>query len=76
MWCRWSRAWCYQGVDISNYEDSADFADEDMEDSESCEDVILDSEDQLDNEQLLCDYLRSQTFVKGELQEIHCDWSQ
>ncbi len=45
-----------------------------MEDSESCEDFILDSGGKLDDEQVLCDYLRSYTpFVNGELREIRCD---
>jgi hypothetical protein len=45
-----------------------------MKDSDSCEDFSVHSEDQLDNELVLGDYLCSHTLcVKGDLPEIHFD---
>ena len=52
----WSR------VDISNCEGSINYEDEDMEDSESCEDFILDSEDKLDDEQSVM-WLSAQSYT-------------
>ena len=62
MLCRWSRAWYYRGVDISNWEKSVNYEDKDMEDSESCEDFILDSEDKLDDEQSVM-WLSAQSYT-------------